>query len=294
MRRPFHKYFNLLSESAAPTIVQSLREYARGIAGGLMFSLPLIYTMEVWWTGFLAGPGRLLGYSAATFVLLLGYNHYAGMHKDSSWSEVLIDSVEELGIGLLVAAALLFLIGRISSEMHLDEVIGKIVIEGMTVAIGISVGTAQLGLQGDEKDGKDQQKSSAPNEVRFGGQIIIAFCGATLFAANIAPTEEVVAIATGCSTPHLFGLIFLSLGLTALILYYIEFSGSQTFVRRNGLTSVVIGTATSYAVALLTSAGVLWFFGRFDQIGLITALSQTIVLGLAATLGASAGRLLVQ
>jgi len=27
---------------------ESLQEYGRGIAGGLMFSIPLLYTMEVW------------------------------------------------------------------------------------------------------------------------------------------------------------------------------------------------------------------------------------------------------
>ncbi len=275
----------------APTVIQSLREYARGVAGGLMFSLPLLYTMEVWWTGFIAGPLRLLLYGLATFVLLLGYNHYAGLHDDSSWSEVLIDSVEELGIGLLVSVALLWLIGRISSEMSLDEIVGKIVVEAMTVAIGISVGTAQLGLSEDDEK---KQKTSAPNEVRFGGQLVIAACGATLFAANIAPTEEVVAIATSLSVAQLLALMLLSLLLTALILYYIEFAGSKRFVSQNGLTSVLIGTITSYATALAITAAVLWFFGRFDQVALFTALAETIVLGLASTLGASAGRLLVQ
>ncbi len=266
--------------------------YARGVAGGLMFSLPLIYTMEVWWTGFLAGPLRLLLYVLATFVLLLGYNHYAGMHSDSCWSEVVIDSVEELGIGLLVALGLLLLLGRISPQMEPGEVVGKVVIEAMTVAIGISVGTAQLGLQGEESDSK--KKTSAPNEIHFGGQLVIAICGVTLFAANIAPTEEVVAIATDCSVPQLLGLIFLSLLLAALILYYIEFAGSKQHVRRDGLLSVFIGTVTSYAAALATAAAVLWFLGRFDQVALITAVAETVVLGVATTLGASAGRLLVQ
>ncbi len=37
----------------------TLQEYSRGLIGGLLFGLPLLYTMEVWWTGFLAGPLRL-------------------------------------------------------------------------------------------------------------------------------------------------------------------------------------------------------------------------------------------
>ncbi len=276
-------------------MAQSLREYARGIAGGLMFSLPLLYTMEVWWAGFVAGPVRLLIYMATTFVLLLGYNSYAGMHEDSSWAEVMIDSVEEMGIGLLVSALLLSLLGRISPEMQLGEVIGKIVVEAMTVAIGISVGTSQLGAQSDgESSGPGKGQGSLEDDLRFGRQLVIAACGAMLFGANVAPTEEVVVIATEISVAQLLSLMVLSLLFTALILYYIEFSGSERFVRRNGITSVVIGTAASYAVALLTAAAVLWFFGRFDQVGLFVAVAQTVVLGVATTLGASAGRLLVQ
>ena len=89
----------------ARTIAQSLQEYGRGLAGGLMFSLPLLYTMEVWWAGFTSHPWRLALYVATTFALLLGYNYFAGLRRDSCFSEVVLDSVEEMGLGILVARA---------------------------------------------------------------------------------------------------------------------------------------------------------------------------------------------
>jgi putative integral membrane protein (TIGR02587 family) len=272
-------------------VSNSLREYARGLAGGLMFSLPLLYTMEVWWAGFVAEPLRLLLYIVTVFLLLLGYNYYAGLHHDACWSEVVIDSVEEMGLGLLLAAALLFLLGQIELDHTPYEIIGKVTVEAMTVAIGISVGTAQLG--GGEGGARRGVEGSAKREATFGGQIVIALCGAVLFAANVAPTEEIITIATESHLAKLVGIAVLSLVLTALILYYIEFTGSRRFVRANGVTSVVVGTVISYAVALAVSAMMLWFFGRFDGT-LLTAVSQIIVLGFAATLGASAGRLLLQ
>ena len=279
-----------MTSPGGPTVVQSLREYARGIAGGLMFSLPLLYTMEVWQTGFLAGPLRLLIFCGGTFVLLLGYNYHAGLHDDTCGAEVVIDSVEEMGIGLMVSVAVLFLIGRISAEQNFSEVIGKICVEAMTVAIGTSVGTAQLGLPADA----EKSKSKKPNEVHIGGQLVIATCGAALFAANIAPTEEVVVIATSSSILQLLSCMFCSLLLAALILYYIDFSGSERFVHNSGFASIVVGTLASYAVALSVAAAVLWLFGRFDHVGLVTILAETVVLGLVTTMGASAGRLLVQ
>ncbi len=275
------------------SVSNSLREYARGMAGGLIFSLPLLYTMEVWWAGFVAEPMRLVLYVAAVFVLLLGYNHYVGLHQEASRWEVVIDSVEEMGLGLIVATVVLFLLGQIETDHTVFEAVGKIVIEAMTVAIGISIGTSQLG--GSDEGEKRSAQSSAKNDATFGGQIALAGCGAVLFASNVAPTEEILMIATESHLGKLLGIIFLSLALATVILYYIEFTGSARLRGPgHGLTNVIMGTVISYAVALVVSAAILWFFGRFDDVALLTCIAQTVVLGLAATLGSSAGRLLLQ
>jgi putative integral membrane protein (TIGR02587 family) len=124
--------------------------------------------------------------------------------------------------------------------------------------------------------------------------VVVALCGAVLFAANVAPTEEIVMIAAEISTWRLLGLALFSLGLGALILYYSEFTGSQRHVQFDRHHDVLVGTIVTYSVALAASALILAFFGRFDGAGLFTCLAQTVVLGVAATMGASAGRLLLQ
>jgi putative integral membrane protein (TIGR02587 family) len=299
------------SASAGRDVTKSLQEYGRGVAGGLMFSLPLLYTMEMWWTGFIAHPWRLLAYVLATFVLLLGYNRYAGLRRDASMIEVAIDSVEEMGIGLCIAALLLYLLGRITFEMPVNEVVGLIVLEAMTVAVGVSVGTAQLGAGGQEDEGfgpasgtssrghadRGGQKKAAARaggEIHFGGQMVLALCGAVLFAANVAPTEEIVVVANETSWPKILGLALISLLMAALILHYSEFKGAQDLVHKDGAVAVFFGTTITYAIALSTSVLILWFFGRLDGLTLQVALAQVVILGVAATLGASAGRLLLQ
>jgi len=273
------------------TVSQSLREYGRGVAGGLLFSLPLLYTMEVWWAGFTSHPFRLAAYVMATFALLLGYNYFVGLRRDTCFSEVVIDSVEELGLGLLVALVILWLLGRVTAAMPLEEAMGKVVIEAMTVAVGVSVGTAQLGAGDDEKD---KGVGGRAESLGFGGQLVIALCGAVLFAANVAPTEEIVMIAVEISTWRVLGLALLSMSLGALVLYYSEFAGSKKHVRFDRHHDVLVGTVVTYSVALVSSAAILLFFGRFDGQALATCVAQTVVLGVAATLGASAGRLLLQ
>lgn len=276
------------------SIHRSLREYARGIAGGLIFSMPLLYTMEVWWVGLSADPLRLAVSVVVTFLLLLGYNRFVGLRSDADWREVMIDSVEEMGIGIVTAAGVLLLLGRIGSAMPMEEVVGKVIVEAMTIAIGVSVGTAQLGSNEGE-DGEDTGMSSDQHHrLTFGAQVTIAFCGAMLFAMNIAPTEEVLVIAAEISPWETLLVAVVSIAIGIGILYYIDFTGSRRFVDDGGTWNVPMGGIVMYAIALAASALTLWFFGRLDDQGNDIRIAEIVVLGLVATLGSSAGRLLLQ
>ena len=274
---------------------QSLREYGRGVVGGLLVSLPLLYTMEVWWAGFTSTPERLLAGLGATFVLLLLYNRYAGLHEDSCWQEVVIDSIEELGIGLVVSASVLWLIGEIAPATTPEEVIGKIVIEAMAVAIGVSVGTAQFGdaQEGEQGMADDEGDEDGGGPSTLAG-LALGFCGAFLVAANVAPTDEIVQIASETPLFRLLLVAAVSFGLCGLTLFFSDFSGSAEHVARDGRKDVLRGSVVTYAVALLAAGFLLWFFGRFDGSTPEHAAALLVVLGFPAALGASAGRLLLQ
>ena len=274
---------------SAGAIGESLREYGRGVAGGLLFSLPLLYTMEVWQAGFLMPPHRQLVYVLLALVLLLGYNRYSGLHPDTTWSEVAIDSVEEMGIGLLLSAVVLLLIGRITAEQDIGEILGRIVVEAVTVAIGVSVGTAQLGAGGGNRPGMQDRGEGA-----LGGQLTLSLCGAVLFAANVAPTEEIVQIGVEMSGLQLAALGLATMVVAALVLYFSDFHGARRWARAEGGFAMFRGTVVTYAVGLAASAVILWLYGRFDGVGRAAVAGQTVALAVASTLGASAGRLLLQ
>lgn len=281
--------------STERTLDRTLREYARGITGGLLFSLPLLYTMEVWWAGFIARPLRLLAYLLAGFLLLFGYNRYAGLHEDASWADVVFEAVEEMGLGLLVSAGILWLIGQIDSGMPVSEILGKVVVEAVPAAIGVSVGAAQLG--GDGKGGQGMKGREDKERIGILGQVVLGLCGAVLFASNVAPTEEVLQIAVESTSWRLLGLALVSLVLGGIILFYSDFTGSKPVRSGPGLEAgvgrVLSLSVVSYAVALAASAFILWFFGRFDGVSLATGIAQIVTLGVASALGASAGRLLL-
>jgi putative integral membrane protein (TIGR02587 family) len=243
--------------------------------------------MEVWDAGVFIPPHRQLAYLIGTFVLLLGYNRFSGLHPESSWLEVGIDSVEELGIGLILSVAILLALGRIGPGLDLDEVMGRVVVEAFTIAIGVSVGTAQLG--GDPSlRGRDKR------QVGYGGQLTLAGCGAVLFAANVAPTEEIVVLGLELPPLQLAGLALLSLLIGGLVLFASDFLGAKQWVGSADAAGMARGTVVTYAVALVSSAMILWLFGRFDHVAGGAVVGQTVALAVAATLGASAGRLLLQ
>lgn len=273
---------------------RALREYARGIVGGLLFSLPLLYTMEVWWAGFIARPSVLLIYLAAGFLLLFGYNRYAGLHEDASWTDVAFEAVEEMGLGLLVAAGILWLIGQIDGTMPLSEIVGKVVVEGVTAAIGVSVGAAQLGGGGKSTgDEQGMQGRQDKEDLSLPGEVVLGICGAVLFASNVAPTEEIVQIAVEASRWRILGLALLSLVLGGIILTYSDFTGSKPVRPGAGVVPLLFRATVNYAVALAACAFILWFFGRFEGVSLAIGLAETVALGVAGSIGASAGRLLL-
>ncbi len=269
---------------------ETLQEYGRGVVGGLLISLPLIYTMEVWWTGFTASPEALLACIGFTFMLLLGYNRFAGMRADATFGDLCWDSVEEIGLAFLVSFLFLWLIGQIDFGMSAIEIIGKTVTESMIVAIGISVGTAQLGpSEGSGQTGMNRREGK---QGKFFELFILSICGAVLFGSSVASTDEILLIAASVSALQLLLMVLLSLGLCAVICFFSEFRGSgrsvSTWFEMAGIVALM------YAVGFAVSVLLLFFFRRFDGVGLYMCVAQTVVLAIPAALGASAGRLIIE
>ncbi|HEV7350852.1 TIGR02587 family membrane protein [Telluribacter sp.] len=281
-------------------ISESQEEYGRGIAGGLLFSFPLLYTMEVWWSGFIARPFELILVILFTFLLLLGYNRYAGMHPEANWRSVVIDSFEEIGIGFLLAFGILLMLGRIDFKtMSLIEIVGKVVVEAMVVSIGVSIGTSQLGMSpeyevnnGDKK--KEIKQLEEERQHSLFGLLILGICGSIVVGGNVAPTEEILMIGIEAKPIQTLVMALVSLALCLLIIFYSDFRGGIKEGSKVAARILLLHSSLSYLIALGTSALVLSFFGRFDNTSFSVNVSQTIALGVLSSLGASAGSLLIR
>lgn len=188
------------------------------------------------------------------------------------------------------------MIGQIKlTGMGLDEIMGKVTVEAMAVSIGVSIGTAQLGAEtrGDEEQGNLNYKPEDSRTSRL-GTAVLALYGAVVVGSNVAPTEEITEIAVEASPLRILVMVIISLILSITVIYFSDFRGSAREKPKNMVYQVLFDACLSYLITLASSAFILWFFGRFDNVSLQIAFAQCVVLGVIASLGASAGTLSIK
>lgn len=245
--------------------------------------------MEVWWAGFQLGSVRILMMLACTSLLLLAYNSYAGVHHDETWAGVFIDSVEELGLALMVSASSLYMLGRIQPGDSVREVMGKTVVEALLIAIGISIGTSQVSREGD-----DGAKVPGKRPKDLLGIVSLSFCGALVLATNIAATEEVVVLALESTPRQLLAMVGVSLALCGLMLRFSDLMEGRHSPLSSRAGRTLMGVVLAYGVALVSSSGILYLLGRFDGMALTSMVAMTVVLAVPSSIGAAAGKILIR
>ena len=274
---------------------QEVDDLARGLGGGMLFGIPLVYTMEVWWLGGTTRAPHMLAALLVTFVPIALLIHTAGFRRDEDTrpSDALMDAVEAVALGVVAAGLLLLVLGEIGPGTPLAETTGKLVYEGVPFAIGVAVARHILG---GSRTADDDGSSTA----RTPGQATLADLGATLVGAvfvafNIAPTDEIPMLASSATFPSLLSVVVLSVAASYVIVFVAGFGDQPSRRGQEGLFQhPMTETVSAYLVALLSAAAMLWFFQRIEGPVLSAAtFTQVLLLGLPAAVGGAAGRLAV-
>ena len=264
---------------------------ARAFAGAILFSFPLIMTMEMWSLGFTVGRFQLTLFMLLAVPLLVGLSYFIGFEDTSSLMDDIVDAFVAYAVGFTTSAILLFLFNIIDFKMSADEMIGKISIQAVIAAIGAMLAQSELGANKKDQQNEEKKKRKA----RYGGELFLMMVGAIFLAMNTAPTEEIVLIGYKMSDAQIIILAFFSLMLMHAFVYKVEFRGQEKRHPENSsLWSVFFRyTVVGYAIVLLISFYLLWTFGRTEGLSLEDALKIAVVMGFPGALGAAASRLIL-
>lgn len=260
------------------------RDLARAFGGALLFSLPLLMTMEMWWFGFILEPFRLAVFLLVALPLLLGLAFYAGFSKQHrGLGHALLDTLVALAVGALTAAVVLALFGVLEPGAPPRQIVGQLTLQAVAGAMGALLAGRQLSAGEDDTGDEDQ--------AAYPGELFLMVAGALFLALNMAPTEEMILIAYRMSAFHVAALMLASLLVMHAIVYQVGFAGQEAHDRP--FAAFVHYTLAGYGLVLLTSLYVLWVFGRTQGHGLAEIVDAVVVLSFPGAIGAAAARLLV-
>jgi putative integral membrane protein (TIGR02587 family) len=260
---------------------------ARAFAGAVFFSLPLLMTMEMWQLGFHMARLPLALFVVVMIPVLIGLEYYTGFKDATTLLDEVADAATAYGIGLVASVLVLALFNLISLDEPLSSVIGKVALQAVPASFGAMLSNSLFGTQA-------AAERRHKREAGFGGTLFLMAVGSLFLAFNVAPTEEMVLIASRMTPWHAVALALMSLLLIHGFVYAVNFRGAHEAPQGVWRSSLFLRyTVPGYAIALLVSAYVLWTFGRYDDHAVSRMVMQAVVLGFPASIGAAAARLVV-
>lgn len=263
----------------------------RGSAGALIFGIPMLMTMELWFLGFYMERGRLLLLMLLNLPMLIVVAHRIGFEHTSTWKEAVRDAFIAYALGILTSAIILLVLGVLAVDQSPRELLGKIAIQAVPASLGAMLGRSQLGGQQDDDD---DDEASEELSTGYGGELFLMAVGALFLNLNIAPTEEIIAISFKMSFWHSLAVVVLSIMLMHAFVYAVAFRGTHQLTPNMPMWHALVRfTLPGYVVTSIISLYVLWTFGRLDDVSFTQAMMFMIVLNFPGAIGAAAARLIL-
>jgi putative integral membrane protein (TIGR02587 family) len=261
---------------------------SRAFGGAIVFALPMLMTMEMWWLGFYMDPIRLALLLLLLVPLLIGLSHFVGFEETFEWQDDVVDAFVAYGVAFVAALPILVIFGVIKPGMAVSEIIGKVAVQAVPASLGALLAQSQLGSGGEKSRRKEKRRDT------YGGETFFMAVGALFLSLNVAPTEEIVLISYQMTPLHAFALASTSILLMHAFVYSVGFSGESSVPEAVAAWSVFLRyTIVGYAICLLISGYILWTFGRTDGLGIQELVTAVVVLAFPASIGAAAARLLL-
>jgi len=282
---------NHLSTSRQNTRSDADREFLAGLArafgGAIIFSLPILMTMEMWHLGFFMDRLRLALLLTLTIPLLIGLSIVDGFRETNRVLDDVIDAFVALAVGLVTGAVALLLFGVIEWGEAPAVALGKVALQVTPASIGALLAQSTFG-QGQASPERESRRDT------YQGELLLMCIGALFLGLPVAATEEMVLIAYRMSPWQQVAMILLSLAAMHAFVYAAQFRGQEPLPPGTPAWTVFLRfTVVGYALTLLVCAYVLWSFGRLGAPLSPDQLAGVVVLAFPGAIGAAAARVIL-
>jgi putative integral membrane protein (TIGR02587 family) len=266
----------------------------RGAAGALIFGIPMLMTMELWFLGFSMPRERLLLLLLVNIPLLVLLAHRIGFERTFTLREAIRDAVIAYGLGIVTSGLVLLLLGILKLDMTPSEWLGKVALQSVSASIGAMLGRSQLGGKNDDEEEGEDRDTGDELATGYFGELFMMGVGALFLSLNVAPTEEIILISYKMTPWHSLAAILVSIALMHGFVYAVAFRGTHQLDERTpNWHALVRFTLPGYVVTSLISLYVLWTFGRLDDTGWTQAMMSMVVLNFPGAVGAASARLVL-
>ena len=185
------------------TLSQPSLQIVRGFAGAVLFSFPMLMTMEMWALGVTLQPARLMLFVTVHLILLVGMASYARRDEALVTRKDARDAFAAYGVGVLAATTVLFLFGVVEPGMSAAAMNRTIAIQAAPAAFGAMVAHLEL----DEAAARIGPK----HPHGLANSAFLMAVGALYLCSSLASTEEMMLIAHKMSIWQVAALMVFSL-----------------------------------------------------------------------------------
>lgn len=264
---------------------RALSDIGRAAAGALIFSLPMLMTMELWYIGLYIERWKLLLFLCSSFPFLIVLARQMGFEDTLCWTDALWDTLIAVGVAALTCLAILYMLGIMTSDMDLNNVTGAVAVQLVPASIGALLARSQLGASSESEGDANE---TYPRE------LLLMAIGALFLALNVAPTEEMMLISFKISYLHALVIVIVSLLIMHGFVFSLGFAGGTEVT--DDLTTpraFLFFTLPGYLISILLSLYLLWIFGSLEGLAIGAISKLAVVLAFPASIGAAAARLIL-
>ena len=273
------------------SLVHELHDLTRALGGALLFGIPLLLTMETWWLGAQLPPWQTLLVLCAALVCSYPLVRSIGFKRETTFHNHLDQAVHAVAVGAAASFIVLLVLDRLSLDDPPTAIAAMVAVQALPLSLGAAVANAVFKRGKDRHEGEQEGPWSTLLH-KVGATAI----GAAFVAFSAAPTEEVTHIAADLTFGHQVALFALSLVIAHAVVFHSGHHPDQQ-EPEGGLSSVrshLAETTSAYVVSFALALFAILLYNRAGpHTPLPAILTQALVLGLPASIGGAAGRLVL-